>query len=607
MKYNIDNKLNNIDKKIDALEKIMGTNGCTEDNFAALGLYHDKNAKKLIKKQKLGNFLSSLRDFICNKVFIIIVCAIVIVCGCVFGVTAIVKNVKEQQSKRDEYNRLMHEVKDISFSVDEKKEEVKGGTTYSVLMLALNNGSKTDISTMNGDLTVEDVTNGKTIASYTTTLNGPFKANSEGTITLYLNGDTLLSYSLEGLKIYFELTNILFADGETGNCEGLGRIIIYNGNANYNDEEYMKAIACYNAKNYTESYDMFRNLGNYKESKDYVSLCVQGVYEDGLDKYACGELVKAYKCFSQVSFDFYEDSSAQMISGSESYMRTIRSDVEALTEEKVKKGKFEEAFNDLIAVDCDNANLLEVVSFAKAKDYSGVIKYYNLTSFTVPSNVDVIGYQCFYNCSSLVTVNLPEGLKEIRSQAFSGCSSLSKINIPSSVTAISDAFSGCSKLTSVNISDVGAWCNISFYGGSVTSNPLYYANNLYLNNVKVTNLVIPNTVTKINDYAFSGCKSLKSVKIPDSVKSIGNYAFRYCDNLTSVIIGKGVSSIGEYAFRSGSGFNVYYAGTANEWNSVSVDFSIYNISKIVYYYSKTQPSATGRYWHYDSNGAVAIW
>lgn len=46
--------------------------------------------------------------------------------------------------------------------------------------------------------------------------------------------------------------------------------------------------------------------------------------------------------------------------------------------------------------------------------------------------------------------------------------------------------------------------------------------------------------------------------------------------MTSVIIGKGVSSIGEYAFRSGSGFNVYYAGTANEWNSVSVDPYMYS-------------------------------
>ena len=62
------------------------------------------------------------------------------------------------------------------------------------------------------------------------------------------------------------------------------------------------------------------------------------------------------------------------------------------------------------------------------------------------------------------------------------------------------------------------------------------------------NLVIPDSVTNIGDYAFWGCTSLKSLVIPDSVTSIGNEAFSGCRSLRCVVISDGVTSIGNYAF-----------------------------------------------------------
>lgn len=188
--------------------------------------------------------------------------------------------------------------------------------------------------------------------------------------------------------------------------------------------------------------------------------------------------------------------------------------------------------------------------------------------------------------------NLP--VKGISYAAFQNCTSLTDVMMGVNITNISgDAFIGCSNLTSVHITDMASWCNISFGGGS--ANPLYYAHNLYLNGKLVTNLVIPNTVTSIGFIAFTDCTSLTSVVIPDSVTSMANTVFSGCSNLANVIIGSGVTSIGNYVFQrctnlasviipngvTSIGYgafsncssltDIYYMGTENEWNSITVD------------------------------------
>ena len=53
-----------------------------------------------------------------------------------------------------------------------------------------------------------------------------------------------------------------------------------------------------------------------------------------------------------------------------------------------------------------------------------------------------------------------------------------------------------------------------------------------------TNISIPNSVTKIGDWAFAYCHSLQSVAIPNSVTTIGKRAFAYCDSLESIYVSK---------------------------------------------------------------------
>jgi len=61
-------------------------------------------------------------------------------------------------------------------------------------------------------------------------------------------------------------------------------------------------------------------------------------------------------------------------------------------------------------------------------------------------------------------------------------------------------------------------------------------------------LILPDTVTSINDHAFYNCRRLTGITIPDSVNKIGKRAFEGCNRLKTVIIGNNVHEIGSWAF-----------------------------------------------------------
>ena len=146
------------------------------------------------------------------------------------------------------------------------------------------------------------------------------------------------------------------------------------------------------------------------------------------------------------------------------------------------------------------------------------------------------------------TTIIPNTVQIIGQHAFAGCLNLSEASIPNasipnSVTTIEDnAFSNCRALTSVVIpSSVTKLYQQSFSGCSSLKSIRVDENNRTYDSRNNCNAVIE-TATKT---LMIGCQS---TIIPKGITSIAERSFQSCEKLDSIKIPYGVTSIGNYAF-----------------------------------------------------------
>ncbi len=238
----------------------------------------------------------------------------------------------------------------------------------------------------------------------------------------------------------------------------------------------------------------------------------------------------------------------------------------------------------------------------------------NVSDFTSSSDV-------FYNAGTSgdgIDVVFGDNVEKIPKYLFyvylsSYSPKITSVTIGNSVTTIgSDAFYGCKGLTKINwnakkISSIPSY-NYIFqnagknsenggievvFGDGVTTIPSYI-----FYGASVKSVEMPNTVTKIGDYAFYNCTPITEITIPDSVSSIGSYAFANCTSIKTLSVPENVSTIGNAAFDNCSSMKHIYLYNPNCLTTDNVKNMIYQ-DTVIHSHSGYSVEAFANKYGYD--------
>lgn len=163
-----------------------------------------------------------------------------------------------------------------------------------------------------------------------------------------------------------------------------------------------------------------------------------------------------------------------------------------------------------------------------------------ITSLTVTGQINSLDIsQMKSNMSILEEIDLQGASLEnntLPASAFKNKTSLKKIVLPSSLTSIENySFSGCTSLVD-DFTFPPSITNIGNYAFSYCG-------------LTTDNLVLPESLITIGDYAFEHCNNITGVLVvPDNVISIGEKCFYYCSGITELQLGISITSIDDRAF-----------------------------------------------------------
>lgn len=172
-----------------------------------------------------------------------------------------------------------------------------------------------------------------------------------------------------------------------------------------------------------------------------------------------------------------------------------------------------------------------------------------LFDLKLPEGLETIGQKAFKACSNLQTIGLPSTLRTVDRQAFCDCKMLNNVHLPASVTEVGeDAFKGCDRLTTASYGSLESLLGMKF-GNENSQLTTFTGGRLLIAGEEVTEVVVPEGMTKVEAYTFYNAKNLTSVVLPSTLASIGKYAFSGCLKLQSLVLPEGITTLGDYALK----------------------------------------------------------
>lgn len=163
-----------------------------------------------------------------------------------------------------------------------------------------------------------------------------------------------------------------------------------------------------------------------------------------------------------------------------------------------------------------------------------------LASVSLPQSLRTIAYDAFYNCDSLTEVVIPDGVTTIQGGAFDSCDSILWVNpnTPAmrafAATYYDFRFPEYPQLSFKSVADESSSITLTVEDCDQTA----------------TTITLPQGVTAIGQYAFSGCYALETITLPDTITTLEEDAFYGCSSLRILTLPGSITSIGSDAFGS---------------------------------------------------------
>lgn len=164
-----------------------------------------------------------------------------------------------------------------------------------------------------------------------------------------------------------------------------------------------------------------------------------------------------------------------------------------------------------------------------------------MTTFTVHADTHLIVPGVFYGSSSLESVEIKEKVSFIGSGAFENCIALTSLSVAANNTHF---YSPSNKAILEKDTDRLLF---GLNGGFIPEDTKIIGEKAFYYRKFTEPLVIPSSVTTIEDYAFYQT-NLTAIVIPDSVTKIGKSVFQYSNSLTSVTLSKNLKVIEDWTF-----------------------------------------------------------